>query len=96
MIALADTPRAKRVAMFTVGRHDGVFRLKRLHRAHGNRFLADIEVDEAANLRRLIQLGAFLFEPANAQHLAQQIERMLTVDRRLFFSVFLRHQSLAH
>ena len=60
------------MSVLAVGGHDRVVGVERLHRADGNRFFTDIQVDEAADLGRAVQLGAFLLETADAQHLAQQ------------------------
>ena len=65
----------QRVAMLAVGRDDRVVGLQRLHRADGDRLLADVEMQEAADLGGAVQLGAFLFEAADAHHLAQELER---------------------
>jgi hypothetical protein len=40
-------------------------------------------VDKAANLGGAVKLGAFLFETADAQHIAQQLERVITFQCRL-------------
>jgi hypothetical protein len=43
-------------------------------RADGHGFLADVQVQEAADLARLIKLGALLLESTNQYHLAIPIE----------------------
>ena len=47
--------------------------LERLHHADGDGLLADVEVQEAADLAGAVELGALLLEPADAQHLPQQL-----------------------
>ena len=69
MIAPGETPRDQRVAVLAIGRDDGVVRRERLHHADGHGFLADVEVQEAADLLRGVKLDAFLLEAPDAQHL---------------------------
>jgi hypothetical protein len=68
------------MAMLAVGGDDGIFRLQRLHRANGDRFLADVEMNEAADLARGVKFDAFFFEAANAQHLFEQMHSVLAID----------------
>ena len=84
------------MTMLAVSRNDSVFRFKCLHRAHSDRFLADVEMNEAADLARGVKLHAFLFEAANPQHLFKQEKRVLAIQSRLFSSIFLRHQSFSN
>ena len=72
MTALALHAARERVTVLAIGRDDGVVRAERRHHADGDRLLADVEVQEAADLARAVELGALLLEAADAQHLAQQ------------------------
>ena len=70
MMALRrDAPR-QRMAVLAVGGDDRVVRRERLHHADRDSLLADVQVQEAADLRRGVELGALLLEAADAQHLA--------------------------
>lgn len=46
---------------------------------HGDRFLADVEVEEAPDLARAVEFCALLFKPSDAEHLAEQLNGMLTI-----------------
>ena len=56
--------------MFTIRGDDGIVGGQRLHHADGDGLLADVEVEEAADRRRAVQLDAAFFEAADADHLA--------------------------
>ena len=47
---------------------------ERLHRPHRDGLLADVEVEEAADLAHGVELGRLLLEAPDEQHLAQQRE----------------------
>src|SRR3990172_3336067 len=53
-------------------------------------------MEKTANLGRLVKLRAFLFEPPDAQHLLQQVQRMLAVQGRLLSFRPLCHQSFSN
>ena len=72
----------QRVTVLAVRRDDRVLRRERLHRTDRDGLLADVQVHEAADLRRAVELDALLLEPAHPQHLAQQLEAVLAVDVR--------------
>ncbi len=74
MIARAETPADQRVTVLAVGRDDVVLGLQGSHHADRDRFFTDVEVQEAADLRRAVQLDATLLEPADAQHLAVELQ----------------------
>src|SRR6266540_3814622 len=74
----------QRVAMLAIGCDDRVLWRKRSHRAGRHRLFADVKVQKTVNLTEAVQLGAFLLEAADAQHLAQERQRMVTLDFRLF------------
>ena len=63
----------QRVAVLAVGGHDRVVRVERLHAADGHRLLADVQVQEAADLGRAVQLDAALLEAPDAEHLAIEV-----------------------
>ena len=65
------------MAVLAIGRDHCIRRRKRLHRANGDRLLADVEMQKSADLLLLIKLGAFLLEAADADHRAQQCQQML-------------------
>ena len=70
----------QRVAVLAIRRDDGVLRRQRLHHADGDRLLADVEVQEAADLAGAVELRALLLEAADAQHLVQQVERVRPIE----------------
>ena len=43
------------------------------YHAYRHRFLPDVDVDEAVNLARALQLDAAFLEPADEHHLPQQV-----------------------
>ena len=59
--------------MLAVGRDDRVLGAERRHHPGGDRLLADVQVQEAADLRGAVELGARLLEAADQQHGAQQV-----------------------
>jgi hypothetical protein len=67
--------------MLPIGRHDGILLRERLHRAHRDRLLADIEVEKAADLAEAVELRRLFLEAADAEHLPQQSQGMRTVNR---------------
>src|SRR4029078_10348723 len=67
----------ERVAMLAIGRDDGVGRRERAQDAGRDRLLANIEMEETANLLRAVELDALLLETPDAEHRAQQLEPML-------------------
>ena len=77
MSAIHGDATRQRMTVLAVRRDDRVLRRKRLHGADGHGFLADVEMQEAANLAGAVQLGALLLEAADAQHLAQQRSRVI-------------------
>jgi hypothetical protein len=79
------------MAMLAVGRNDAIAGFKGLHATYGDRFFTYIEVEKAADLAALIQLGALFFQAPDAQHLAKQMEPMFPIDRRLLASIFCCH-----
>jgi hypothetical protein len=66
--------------MLTVSGDDGVFGRERLHHPDRDRFLAVVQMQEAADLRGTIEFGALSLKPSNADHLVQELARMLAVD----------------
>ena len=73
----------QRMAMLAVGRDDPVALLEHRDDADGDRLLAVIEMQEASDLLLGVELGAFVLEPANADHLLQQVEHMRARQARL-------------
>ena len=55
-----------------------VWRMLRAAGADAHCFLPDVEVQEPSDLLLRIELGALLLEPANADHVPQQIENVVT------------------
>ena len=74
----------QRLPVVAVGGHDGVTRLQRSHDTDRDRFLPVVEVQEAADLLRLVELDALGLEAANAQHLPVQVLQVRTVEMDLF------------
>ena len=64
----------ERLAVIAVGRDDVVVGAEHRERAGAHRFLADVEVAEAADLAERVGLGASLLEAALQQHRPQQLE----------------------
>ncbi|MCY1231327.1 hypothetical protein D9M72_437720 [compost metagenome] len=69
----------QRVAVFPVRCHHGVVRSQGAHHTCGHRFLADINVQESADLGGAVELHALLLEPPHPQHLAEQVAGMVGV-----------------
>ena len=61
------------MAVFAVGRDDRIVGVQRVDDAGRDGFLADIEVQEAADLLQPVELRAGLLETADAQHLAHEL-----------------------
>ena len=57
MMAPAAHAARQGLAVLTVGGHHGVLGREGLHHADRHRLLADVEVQEAADLRGAVQLG---------------------------------------
>ena len=64
----------QRMTVLAVGRDDGIVWAECLHGADGDRFLADVQMQEAADLAGAVQLRALLLEAPDAQHLVQQAQ----------------------
>ena len=69
MISLAPHPLGVRVGVLAVGGDDVVVGLQRRDRADRHRLLADIKVQEAADLAQRVGLGQRLLHAADRQHL---------------------------
>src|SRR2546425_7956719 len=67
-------PLDQRLTVFAIGADDVVIVPKRRERADSHRFLADIQMAEAADLAEGIGLGCLFLEATNEQHLAQHFE----------------------
>ena len=72
MIAPGGNAADERVAVLAIRGDDRVVGLQRVDRAGGHRFLADVQVQEAADLLLAVEVGAPLLEAADAHHVAQQ------------------------
>jgi hypothetical protein len=70
-------PLEQRVAVLAVGADHRVARPQRLHPAHRHRLLADVEVQEPADLLLLVELGRLLLQPADPQHLGVEVQAVL-------------------
>ena len=64
--------------MLSIGGDDAIALFKHGNDPGRDRFLAVIEVEEAANLFLRVEFGAFLLEAADADHEPQEIEHMRT------------------
>jgi len=71
------------------GKHVIVF-ANRGNRADGDRFLADVQVAEAADFAGDVSLGGFFFEASNEQHLTVEIDELLVVEtgKTIFLALF--------
>ena len=78
MISPAGDPANQRVAVLAIGRHDAVVLAERVQRTNTYGFLPDVEVQEPPDLLLRIELGALLLESANADHVPQQLEDVVT------------------
>jgi hypothetical protein len=63
------------MTVLAVRSDDGILLGQCRHHARRNRFLADVQVQEAADLAGAVDLGALLLEAPDADHLAQQSDR---------------------
>ncbi len=70
------------MAVLSVGRDDRVASVQGTHRADGDRFLADVEMEKAADLLLLVELAGFLLQAADSDHLPEEIEQMLAAEMR--------------
>jgi hypothetical protein len=66
------------MAVLAIGGDDGVLGRDRLDHADRVGLLADIEMQEAADLAGRIELGARLLEASDARHLPEEMQRVLT------------------
>ena len=57
------------MAVIAIVRHDVILRAQRVHRAHGDGFLADVQMQEAADLALLIGRARFFFKAPDQHHL---------------------------
>ncbi len=71
------------MAVLPIGGDDPIPLLEHRDHTHGNRLLSIIEVQEAPDLFLGVKLCAFVLEPANPDHVLQQIERMGSGEPRL-------------
>jgi hypothetical protein len=62
----------QRITVLAVGRDDIVLRRQGMQRAHSDRFLADIQVKEAADVAGPVKLCRLFLQAADAQHVGQQ------------------------
>ena len=76
--ARVDSAR-QRMAVLAIGGHDRVVRRETLQRADGHGLLADVEVQEAADLALAVLLRARLLEAPDAHHPAQEPQRVVAV-----------------
>jgi hypothetical protein len=60
------------MAVFAIGRNDGIVGSERRHRTDGDRFFSDIQMEKATNFPTAVQLGTLFLKTAYAQHLVQQ------------------------
>ena len=65
------------VAVVAVGGDEVVVGPQQAHGADAHRFLADVEVQEAADLALDVELGAALLEAADEQHLTGRARMLL-------------------
>jgi hypothetical protein len=66
--------------MLAVGGDDPVVGAQHRDDAGGDRLLAVIEMQEAADLLLGVELGAFVLEPPDADHAGEQVEHMRAVE----------------
>ena len=64
------------MAMLAIGGDDPVARLEHRDDTDRHRLLSVIEMQEASDLLLGVKLGTFVLEPANADHVPQQVERV--------------------
>src|SRR5512138_1351769 len=71
----------QRLAVLSIGGDDVVLGRERRHGARRHGFLPNVEVQEAADLARAVELGALLLQPPDAQHVGEQPDRKLARER---------------
>jgi hypothetical protein len=70
----------ERVAVVAVGGDDVIVLAHDGHAANGDGFLADIEVEEAADLALLVASEAALLEAADAHHVAVEGDQLVVAE----------------
>ena len=73
----------QRVPVLAIGGDDPVALFQHRDDADGDRFLAVVEMQKPADLLLRVEFGAFVLEPADADHLLQQIQHVLARQMRL-------------
>ena len=73
----------KRLPMLPIGRDDPVALLQHGDDAHRDRLLSVVKVKKAADLLLGVEFGALVLELTDADHLLQQVQRMLPRQMRL-------------
>ena len=68
--------------MLAIGGDDRIVRGEGLHRSDRHRFLADVEMEEAADLSEAVELDGLLLETADPEHLMQELLRVITSRQR--------------
>ena len=74
MQASAEVPRASAWRVVAIGGDEVIIGPRRRDRAGHDRFLADVEVAEAADFLRLILLTRALLETADQQHRREHLD----------------------
>ena len=67
----------QRVGVLAVGCHQPVVCPQCADHAGGDRLLAVIEMQEAADLSRTVEFGTFRLKPADTDHAAQKVQHMV-------------------
>jgi hypothetical protein len=67
------------VAVLSIGADNRILRRETWHGADCDRFLTDVEMEEAADLAPTIEFCALLLKPSNAEHLALKLKGVIVV-----------------
>ena len=65
--------------MFAIAGKDVIIGTKRGNCTHGDRFLTDIEMTEAADFSQAVAFRALLFKAANQEHLTKHRQQCLAI-----------------
>jgi hypothetical protein len=73
----------ERLPVLAIGRDHVVVVAQGGERADRHRFLADVEMTEAADFAQRVRFGGFLFEPTDQEHLTQHAPFQLALGGRV-------------
>jgi hypothetical protein len=71
------------MTMFTVGGDNRVVRFERLHRTDCDCLFSNVEVEKTTDFGGAVEFGTFLFKATDAEHLTEQEQGVITLERKL-------------